>query len=217
MKRIVVRSAFTTVFTLFGGLALGLLVGSLVFHLIPGSSVSDVQLGHAAIAAVPAVVGFLLGGAFWGLQMGHIAGEEHPRRLAWAGVLGFGPITALLALGLGLAEPVLVEQLGEMGQPIHRVFTLLFVPSAFLIGGISAWALGLGLQDKRLAKSLFWRVGLMTGGVFLIINLGMEAAGWVVGSPGAASRATMVTVLAAGNIGAAIAGGGVMGLLLARS
>lgn len=211
MKRIVVRSAFTTVLTLFGGLALGLLVGSLVFHLIPGSSVNDVQLGHAAIAAVPAVVGFLIGGAIWGLQMGHIAGGEHPRRMAWAGVLGFGPITAFLALGLGLAEPALVEGFAELGQPIHRVFTLLFVPSAFLIGGISAWAIGRGLKDRRLAGSLFWRVGLMAGVTFLLINLGMEAAGWVVGAPGAASRATMVTVLAAGNIGAAIAGGGVLG------
>ena len=214
MKGPVLRSAFTTVVTLFGGLGLGLLAGSLVFHLIPGSSVTDVKLGHAAIAATPAVVGFLTGGAVWGARMGQIAGSDRPRRMAWAGLLGFGPITALLALGLGLAEPFIVGQFARMGQPIHRVFTLLFVPSAFLIAGISAWAVGVGLQDRPLARTLFWRVGLTAGVTFLIINLVMESAGWVVGAPGAAARATMVTVLAVGNIGAALVGGGVLGWLL---
>lgn len=211
MKRIIVRSAITTVLTLFGGLVLGLLAGSLVFRLIPGSSETNVQVGHAAIAAIPAVLGFLAGGAAWGVQMGRLAGSDPTRRMAWAGTLGYGPITAVLAVGLGLAEPVIVAQFARMGQPIHRVFTLLFVPSAFLIAGISAWAIGRGLKDRRLAGSLFWRVGLTAGVTFLLINLFMEAAGWVVGAPGAASRATMVTVLAAGNIGAAIAGGGMLG------
>jgi hypothetical protein len=39
----------------------------------------------------------------------------------------------------------------------------------------------------------------------------MESLGWVMGAPNAAERATMVTVLALGNITAAITGGAVMG------
>ena len=42
----------------------------------------------------------------------------------------------------------------------------------------------------------------------------MESLGWVVGAPGAAARATMITVLAAGNLGAALVGGGVLGAML---
>lgn len=207
------RGALLTVLTLFGGLLIGLIAGDLVFRLIPGSSVEDVRLGHAAIAAIPAMIGFLAGGAAWGVQMGRLADSEETRRMAAAGLLGFGPITISLALGLGIAEPTLVSRLD---QPIHRIFTLLFVPSAFLIAGISSWALGKGLRDNKLAWSLFWRVGLAAAVVFLLVNLTLESLGWVVGASGAAERATMVTVLALGNISAALVGGGCLGRLLAR-
>lgn len=44
----------------------------------------------------------------------------------------------------------------------------------------------------------------------------MESLGWVIGAPNAAQRATMVTVLALGNITAGISGDAVMGWKLAR-
>ena len=210
------RGAFLTILTLFGGLLIGLVAGDIVFRLIPGSSITDVKLGHAAIAAIPAFGGFLAGGAAWGAQMGRMAGAHNTRRMAWAGTLGFGPITVALAAGLGVAEPMLVAQFGAAGQPIHRAFTLFFVPSAFLIAGISAWAIGMGLRDKQLAWSLFWQVGLTAAATFLAVNLIMESLGWVVGAPGAAQRATMVTVLAIGNICAALSGGAMMGWKLAK-
>jgi hypothetical protein len=125
-------------------------------------------------------------------------------------MLGFGPIAILLAAGLGVAEPVIVGYLGQRGQPIHRVFTLLFVPSAFTIAGVSAWAVGRGLRNPRLARDLLWQVGLSAALTFLVVNLLMESLDWVVGAPGAAARATMVTVLALGNIAAALVAGGVM-------
>ena len=210
------RGAFLTVLTLFGGLLVGLAAGDLVFHLIPGSSLVDVKLGHAAIAALPALVGFLAGGAAWGVQMGRLTGNTETRRLSLAGMLGFGPITILLAAGLGLAEPAIVEYLGARGQPIYRIFTLLFVPSAFLIAGVSAWGIGRVLGYPKLARSLLWQVGLTAALTFLVVNLLMESLGWVIGAPNAAERATMVTVLALGNITAAISGGAVMGWKLAR-
>lgn len=210
------RGAFLTVLTLFGGLLLGLAAGEITFELIPGSSVQDVKLGHAALAAIPALLGLLAGGALWGLQMGRLAGASEPRRLAWAGMLGYGPIAILLAVLLGLAEPAIVAYFARMGQPIHRVFTLLFVGAAFLIAGVSAWAIGRALAGPALARSLFWRVGLAAALTFLAVNLAMEALGWVVGAPGAAQRATMVTVLALGNVATALVGGAVMGWILAR-
>jgi hypothetical protein len=209
----IARGALLTVGTLFGGLIAGLLAGSIVFHLIPGSSVENVRIGHAAIAAIPALAGFLLGGAAWGTQMGRLAGAEDTRRLAVAGLLGFGPVTILLALGLGAGEPLILAAIGD-NTPIHRIFTLLFVPSAFLIAGISAYALGRGLGDKRLALSLLWRTGLAAAVTFLCINLLMESLGWVVGAPGAGERATMLTVMFAGNLGAALVGGGLLALTL---
>lgn len=207
------RGAGFTVLTLFGGLLVGLLSGDLLFKALPGSSLDDPALLHMVIAAVPALGGFLAGGAVWGVQMGKLAHSENRRRLAWAGMLGFGPITIILALGLSIAEPFLIANLA---LPLHRVFTLLFVSAAFLIAGVSAGSIGYGLGDKTLALSLFWRVGGAAAGTFLVVNLIMEGAGWVVGAPGAAERATMVTVMGLGNLAAALVAGGVMGRLLAR-
>lgn len=215
-SRSMIRGASMTALTLFGGLLLGLLAGDVLFRLIPGSSVTDVQLGHAAIAALPALIGFLAGGAAWGLQMGRLGGCEDTRRMAFAGMLGFAPITIILAAGLGVAEPWIVASFGAEGVPIHRVFTILFGSSAFLIAGTSAWAIGKGLLDNRLALNMFWSIGLTAALTFIVVNLAMEALGWVVGTPGAAERATMITVLAIGNICAALFGGAVMGLLVAK-
>ena len=210
------RGAFLTMLTLFGGLLVGLVVGDITFRLIPGSSISDVQLGHAAIASIPALIGFLAGGAAWGILMGRSAGNTDTRRMAIAGLLGFGPITIILATSLGLAESAIVEFFARQGQPIHRVFTFLFVPAAFLIAGVSAWSIGIGLRDHKFASKLLWQVGMTAALTFLLTNLIMEYFGWVVGSPGAAERATMVTVLALGNITAALTGGAVMGYQLMK-
>lgn len=208
-----IQGAMLTILILFGGLFISLFTGDLVFRLIPGSSVENVKVGHAAIAAVPALAGLLAGGAAWGVYMGRLADASDARRMAVAGMVGFAPITIILAVGLGMGEPFILESIG--GQtPIHRVFTLLFAPSAFLIAGVSAYAVGRGLRDEALAVSLFWRVGLAAAVTFLLVNLAMESLGWVVGAPGAAERATMITVTAAGNLGAALVGGGVLGLIL---
>jgi hypothetical protein len=205
------RGALLTVVTLFGGLLLGLALGDLVYHLIPGSSLVEVKPGHAAIAALPALAGFLAGGAAWGVQMGRLAGHTETRRLSLAGMLGFGPVTILLAVGLGLLEPAIVGYLGARGQPVQRIFTLLFVPSAFIIAGVSAWGIGRAMDCPKLARLLFWQVGLAAAVTFLVVNLAMESMGWVIGAPNAAQRATMLTVLAAGVISAALTGGAVMG------
>jgi hypothetical protein len=61
------------------------------------------------------------------------------------------------------------------------------------------------------------RVGLTAALAFLAINLGMEVLGWQVGGPGAEERATMLTVLLVSNLGAALAGGAVLGLTLAQT
>jgi hypothetical protein len=206
----ILRGSLLTVITLFGGLTLGLVSGAVLFHILPESNVIHPSLLHMTIAAIPALFGFLLGGAAWGTSMSKLAGKPSSRRLAWAGMLGFAPITMALAVGLSVVEGM--SSRGFMAQiPTHRLFTILFVPAAFLIAGTSAWAIGMGLKEHYLAKWFFLRVGLASAGTFLAINLIMESSGWVVGGPGAAERTTMITVLVLGNLGAALVGGGVMG------
>jgi len=208
------QGALRTALILFSGLFIGLFTGDTVFNLIPGSDVDDIKLGHAAIAAVPALAAVLGSSTFWGVQMGRLAGVSSTRRMALAGLLGFGPITIVLVVGLGAFEPAIVESLSSIS--IHRIFTLLFVPSAFLIAGVSAFAIGWGLKDGRLALSLFWQVGLAAAVAFLVINLTMESLGWVIGAPGALERTTMLKVMAIGNLGAALVGGSLLGIKLAN-
>jgi hypothetical protein len=210
------RGAGITILALLGGTILGVALGELVFNLLPGHSIMNPNPVHILTAALPATIGFLAGSALWGIWMGRLAQVRETRRMAIAGMLGFAPITIGLALLLNALEPIAVDQLGAQ-VPVHRLFTFFFVPMAFLIAGTSAFALGIGLRDRALARRLFWQVGLAAGLAFLVVNLLMESSGWVVGAPGAAERATMVTVLFVGDLGAAIVGGGVLGVLLARA
>ena len=206
--------AWQTLATLGGGLAIGILVGNTVFAVLPGSSVSSPQTAYALVAAVPTLAVFALGSAAWGRAMARLAAAPMTSRMSWAGILGFAPITLLLALALFALEPIAVERLGHR-FPIHRLFTFLFVPTAFIIAAVAAGAIGIGLRDRLLAWSLAWRVGLTAGVAFLSVNMIMESAGWVVGAPGAAKRATMITVMGLGNLAAAVTGGAVLGRSLA--
>lgn len=202
-----------TVALLLGSILVGIGLGHVVFTAIPGHSMTDPATSHAIIAGIPLFFVLIAGGAFWGIRMGIIAGSHDRKRMAAAGVLGFLPITLVVAFGLLALEPIVLE---ESRLPIHRVFTLLFVPSAFLIAGISAWAIGRGLGDRNLALSLLWKCGLAAAFAFLLVNLVMELSGWVVGAPGAAERATMIVVMSLGNLAAALAAGGLLGWLIAR-
>lgn len=111
---------------------------------------------------------------------------QYRRRTVFAGILGFVPITIILSVVLLKLEGVVVEATG-LQYFTHRLRTLLFVPAAFLIAGTSASAIGRGLRDNALAVSLLWHVGLTAALAFLVVNLVMEASGWVVGAPGAAA------------------------------
>lgn len=211
--RTALTGAGLTVPSLFGGIALGFAVGSAIFDVLSGHNFTDPNPLHIFFAALPALGGFLAGGAVWGIFVGRMARFTNRKRMAVMGALGFAPITLTLALLLRVLEPLAVQQLGAQ-FPLHRLFTFFFLPTSFLIAGISAYAIGVGLQDARLARKLGWRVGLAAALAFLCINLTMEALGWRVGAPDAANRATMLTVLFAGNLGAAIVGGAVLALLV---
>ena len=176
-----VSGALLTLLTLVGGLLVGVVAGNIMSAALPAHLNDPLPV---ALAALPALASMAVGGALWGVSMGRLGQGDERRRLAWAGILGFVPIT------------------------------LLFVPTAFLIAGAGGLALGFGLRQRRLA----WALALRTGGAaalaFLLVNLLMAALGWQVGAPGAAERFTMLTVLLTSNLGAAAAGGAMIGITL---
>ncbi|MEJ2597006.1 MAG: hypothetical protein P8Z00_01660 [Anaerolineales bacterium] len=213
--RLAIQCALLTTLTLFGGILLGIVAGNAVFNALPGHDLAHLSVVNVAVSAVPALAGLVLGSGLWGLLVGRLAQATNRRRMALAGLLGFAPATILLAIALQFLEPLVLKIAGDQ-YPIYRLFTFLFVPTAFLIAGISAWAIGLGLQGKQFAWTLLLRVGMIAGLAFLALNLLMESLGWRVGAPGAAERFTMLTVMFVGDLGAALAGGSALGWLLAE-
>ncbi len=109
-----------------------------------------------------------------------------------------------------------MERGGGPDLPVHQVFTLLFVPAAFLVAGMGGLALGLAQGDRALALRGFLSSGFTAALAFLVVDLIMDALGWRVGAPGAAARTTMLTVMMSGSLAAALAGGAATGYLLRR-
>ena len=57
---------------------------------------------------------------------------------------------------------------------------------------------------------------LFVPAAFFVADILMDLAGWRVGAPGAAERATMLTVMMVGNLAAAVAGGAMLAIGLLR-
>jgi hypothetical protein len=173
------------------------------------------EASHIALAALPAFTGFLAGSAVWGIWLGRLGGVAAWRRMAIAGMLGFAPATLVVSIGLSVIEPLAIEAADAL--PVHRVFTILFVPATSLVAGVSAAAIAAGLRRRGPAVPITRDTALAAGAAFLVVNLGMEAIGWVVGGPGAAARSTMITAMLAGLAAAALAGGAVLSMRVEAS
>jgi hypothetical protein len=205
--------ALSTAITLLGAVALAYLAG----HFVTLALGNQVRLHSPIQIALTTTVGLIFliaGSALWGMWMGQLAGYPARRRMAWAGALGFAPITVLLALLLSLLE---ISGLERFNLPIHYLFTLLFVPTAFLIAGTGGLAIGLGLHNPHLGWRMAWYAGLAGAATFLVVNLMMDALGWRVGGPGAEERMTMLTVMFGGDLAAALVAGAVLGWMVTRS
>jgi len=207
-----VRAALLTLFFLFGGLLLGFAAGFAINGLpmhMPESV--RTQISFTIVLGI-----ILVAGAAWGRKLAQLLGAGNPGRLTWAGALSFGPAVILAVLGLGKLEVALIENSQGPDLPVHTVFTLLFVPAVFFIAGTAGVALGFALKSWRLAIRTGLGSGLAGAAAFLLVNLVMHQLGWQVGAPGAAERATMLTVMMAGNLAAALAGGAAIGYILAK-
>ncbi len=157
-----------------------------------------------------------IAGAAWGFAVAKIFSTANKRRMIWAGALTFSPALLLAGLTLGALERAIVERGQGPDLPVHIVFTILFVPAAFFVAGAGGLALGLAERNLRLGLRLATWGGVAAALGFLLVDVSMDALGWRVGAPGAAERATMLTVMMTGNLAAALAGGGILGYQLSR-
>ena len=206
------RCALVTGLCLSGGLLLGLAAGIAV----SGLPMHFPERTRNLLSAIPVLVIVAASGAAWGYAMGRQTGARNIRRMTWAGALSFAPSLILAAMMLARLEVAIVERGNGPDLPVYIVFTLLFVPAAFLVAGVGGLALGLAQRDLRLAGKLGFGAAHAGGLAFLAVNVVMDTLGWRVGAPGAAERATMLTVMIVSNLGTALAGGATIGVLLRR-
>jgi len=211
MQSLVVRSSLATAASLFGGILIGMGLGILVHGLLAGSP----EYVRVALAAVPALAGTIAGGAAWGNLLARIHRLDR-RRLSIAGAICFGPLVIAVGFLLAKIEPVLIEQ-DHLPVSMHVLFTILFVPSTFLIAGIGGLTVAIGARLDSQRLRFFFLTGLIAAAAFLVVDILMDVIGWRVGAPGAAERATMITVMFLGALAAALSAGAVLGRLLLES
>ena len=212
IRQIAIRTGWMTLAYLAGGMVLAFIV-ALPIDAIP---VHAPQLAKNVLAGIVALTAMMVAAGAWARAISRAAGCGEDRRVAWAGALGFGPVVIVTGVALTLLEGLILEDGTAPTLPVHVVFTILFVPATFLVAGVAALTLGWVVNDLASA----WRPAAMTGlaaaGAFLVADVLMDLAGWRVGGPNAAARATMLVVTTLGVTAAALAGGAVLGASLAR-
>ena len=206
--------ALLTTGYLFGGFAIGVGIGGVVGT--PGHS--GLAIARDVIAGVIALTCMTVGGARWGRELALRVGAPDVRRASRAGAFSFGPIAIVAGLVLTVFEGIIVQQQRGPAIPIHVVYGFLFVPAVFFVASSTALVLGVGL---RMQVSKRWRLALMCGvaaaAAHLIVYQVMDKAGWRIGAPDAARRATMIVVTSLGVLAAALAGGATLGYFLSST
>jgi cytochrome bd-type quinol oxidase subunit 2 len=201
-----------TAIILCGGLVLGFATG----FMLSGLPMHMPERTRNFLASIPVLLALFVSGGLWGSAMAHRCTPGNARRAAWIAGLCFGLSVIIAGIGLSLLEMAVVERGRGPDLPVHRVYTLLFVPAVFFVAGMGGFALGTANRSWRLAGRLALWSGLTGALAFLLIDLVMDAMGWRVGAPGAAQRATMLTVTLAGSLAAAFTAGTALGVLLIR-
>ena len=206
--------ALLTTGYLFGGFAIGVGIGGVAGS--PGHSA--LAIARDAVAGAIALTCMIVGGARWGRELALRVGAADVRRASRAGAFSFGPIAIVAGLVLTLFEGIIVQRQRGPAIPIHVVYGFLFVPAVFLVASGTTLMLGAGL---RLPASKRWRVALMCGvtaaAAHWIVYQLMDTAGWRIGAPDAARRATMIVVTSLGVLAAALAGGATLGYFLSNT
>jgi hypothetical protein len=212
MQRVTPLSgALLTTGYLFGGFVVGVGIGGAVGT--PGHS--PLALARDVVAGAIALSCMIVGGARWGRELALRVDAPDVRRASRAGALSFGPGAIAAGLVLTVFEGIFVQQQRATALPIHVVYGFLFVPAVFVVASSTVLVLGAGL---RITMGKRWRLALACGiaaaAAHLIVYQAMDKAGWRIGAPDAARRATMIVVTSLGALAAALAGGAVLGYFL---
>lgn len=199
-------------FWLLGSVALMVLFGIILGLLnIPGEMLDE------RLTVPLFVLLFGLPAYLWGRALADLHGLQPAGRYGWAAGLTFGLTIGAAAVYLNHVERRLQIVIMRSDLEIHQLFMVLFVGVAAGSALVTGLALGAARGAGRLALRLGLEAGLAAGLAFFLAALFMDVAlGYQVGAPGAAERATMVTVTVVGMAAAAFSGSAAVGRRLAQ-
>ena len=211
MQRITYRSGLSGII-----LVLGVLVAFVLAVLIGALAPDLGEQASRSVVLVLLVICCAGAAAIWGRLISQISGSGRTRQIASvsASIYTFAVILAMAILGR--LEPIVVED-RRLNLPMHVAFAVLFVPATLIVCALVGGAIGIAMQDLRLARRLAWRSGLAGTLAFLVLDVVQDLLGRRVGGPNAAETATMLTVTLVCMLGAAIAASAVIGGTLAAS
>ena len=172
-----------------------------------GLTVEGVVLGLLALIA-----GLLAIGALWGFGIA-LLNKRHPRRLAAAGARHWGIPTIIFTLLLEGVNAFQNDLSLALNVSRHFIFTISFAFSALVISAVAIRGMVRALGRDELARRTGIYSGLASAVGFILVDLVMLSQGWELGR-WMGGRSIMLTVMFAGNLGAALAGGATMGWLL---
>ena len=172
-----------------------------------GLTVEGVVIGLLALIA-----GLLAIGALWGFGIA-LLNKRHPRRLAAAGAKHWGIPTFVFALLLEGVNAFQNDLSLALNVSRHFIFTISFAFSALVISAVAIRGMLRALGRDELARRTGIYSGLASAVGFILVDLVMLSQGWELGR-WMGGRSIMLTVMFAGNLGAASAGGATMGWVL---
>lgn len=208
----IIRKSTLRGFYLIGALPLGgVLMGV-------WSWLSDFEVGIEAWQGMTSLfISHFIMAWFWGRGLGRVTHQTHPEHLAWAAAIAFAATTTIAVNRINHTEVILNRLLFQTKLPVHILFLYIFIAGNGAVVGVTGAALGVAKSDWKMTLKL-GGMGIVVGALtFLIVFLIMELFGFRVGAPGAAERATMLTVMSIGIWSTALVGSGIFGRMLQNS
>jgi hypothetical protein len=165
------------------------------------------------LLALLAATSLAAGRAAWNQIVGRIDRYPRAQRLYTAGALGF--CMSALAVTVSLAQIESLALANLIWLPAHVLFAVLFATAVFVVAAATGGTLGLALRSRRAIVGLALAGGLAASLAFLAVDIALEAFGVHVDTLAHASPPGIET-LALGDMGALVAGGAMIALVLAR-
>jgi len=211
----------TTFISLMGLLTTITLAGSiwLSLYLAGPNSINRSRIlpaNNDALAFVTAFASYLGGGALWGLGIALMT-KTNVKKLVKACALSWGLTTLIFSGTLGLSLGFIFQFENRIPFRYNYYYLLIILPVIGIVTGINGRTVigKLGLKELRNKAGL--NIGLAAVLGFLAVSLILQFGfGLEVGKP-VPGKYEHLTLLNWCNIGAALAGGSVLGRELARS